>query len=242
MKKLITTLALVLCLVLAPCTMLLTGCKNKEDTPQDEEITVKNYLTTDETWAIYSEVENNIKYDQMPGCDNMSVAFSVPANYSAPSKVDYCKVNGSFVMYSEGVNQSTNTTESQVSFKYNDKFYIYNPSNEFCEEATIDYTSPKYLFGMYGFELFSKENVVSGKVMSNNDYVIIVSSDDLGPAIASDSLSFELTLSSNLQFKNFKVIELSGDDIVTIEVSFTYGNVSVAEITALVEEAISHIE
>lgn len=242
MKKIIKTFAVILCLVLAPFSIMLTGCGKKEETPQ-EEVTVKSYLTTDETWAIYSEVVNNLKYDQMLGCDNMSITISIAdQNAGFPRKIDYCKVNSSFVCYRESINYTTHLESNDMSFKYNDKFYDYNLLNESCEESTGNYTSPKYLFGMLGFEIFSKDNVVSGKVMSNNDYVIIVSSDELGPEFASDSLSFELTLSSNLQLKNFKNIEETGDDIIqTIEMSFTYGTVSVAEMTALVEEAKTHI-
>ena len=248
MKKLVKTLAFMLCLVLAPCTFLLTGCGNKEEAPA--EITVKDYISNEVAWSVYREAFFKAKSHLLDGYNNLTVNFVQQKLNGNLFEMNAKLLKTENILASQDA-MSEKTKEGQIvgsssslAFKYNDEIYEYDITEGNCSASSI--TEAQMLVDLDSFfgNAFVKSDVVIGKVLTNGDYVItLLHNFEEDEESEWKNVSQEITFSSGLLVKKINVVirEKESNVVGTTTTTFTYGAISEAEMQALIEEAKSHI-
>lgn len=249
MKKIKKLLTLALCLIIIPCSLIFVGCeknKNEEEVENTEtsssDLEVKTYLSADVAWSILQEAEAKLDSGALSEYDNFKVIATHPNQ--GPSSTEKAERyflknnNNSYLVRTVEKWYGSAEVSDEIWFKINDKAYNYNLSTKTClelgsEEATFLTVNSETM----RINEITKDQIVSGKVLNNGDYVVscLFRYD-------TETLLGEITFSSNLLVKSFVCYwKSSSGEQLKNETIMVYGVVSSAMMSALVDEAKTHI-
>ena len=242
MKKIKKLFAVVLCLLVMPCIVMLSGCdlfnsskkdESKESTNPDVEVNI----SIDRAWEIYTDAVTKCENNTGDKYDNVKITYT---HGSTVGEQIFIEIDG------QGVERKTSNTtlpgQGDVLYFINSDDnlgYIYSIQNQFCDNLG---SSSDFRLEPSDLRLdssFVKDNIFSCKVLADGNYEISLLKQYID---SSKTFSFaQVIISSSGQFMHVKVSTGYSSYVDEFEGTLSYNTVLESEIISLINEAKTHI-